>query len=266
MVIMHKSYFNKVLLLLLIVLNGCAILRLHHVRSNHDAWIAHAGGQVDKFTYTNSLEALDFSYSQGARLFELDIIATSDRQLVAAHDWKHFKKISNFKADSSDSPLTSSQFLSQRIYNKFTPMNIDIINDWFSKHKDAILVTDKINSPLLMSEKFKFKERLRMELFTWDAVAEAIKYGITPMPSENLVFEKDAEGKLYDLKIQYIAISRRLIEANKEYLLRLKAHKIRTYVYHVNFDKGRDEKYVLKYETKYVYGLYADHLDLLKQN
>jgi lipoteichoic acid synthase len=256
--------YIDILLIWVIGFSGCKITSLNRHRIINDVFIAHAGGEIDSLTYTNSLEALNLSYSKGYRLFELDIIETSDGQLVAAHDWKHFKQITNFPYEINDTPLTEHQFLTQRIYNKYTPINMDRINKWFSLHKDAILVTDKINFPKKMSEEFLFKDRLRMELFSWDAVIEAINLGVTPMPSECLVFDKDAENKLYSLKISYVAISRRLIEANKVFLTRLKAHNIKTYVYHLNFDSGKDENYVLKNEMDYIYGMYADHLDFIR--
>jgi phosphoglycerol transferase MdoB-like AlkP superfamily enzyme len=49
-------------------------------------FIAHAGGMIDDHTYTNSLEALNMSYDKGFRLFELDILRTSDSMFVTAHD------------------------------------------------------------------------------------------------------------------------------------------------------------------------------------
>ena len=50
--------------------------------------IAHAGGQVNGATYTNSLEALEENYQAGFRAFEIDFSFTSDRQLVCLHDWE----------------------------------------------------------------------------------------------------------------------------------------------------------------------------------
>ena len=41
-------------------------------------------------------------------------------------------------------------------------------------------------------------------------------------------------------------------------MLQLKKHGIKVYVYNVNFDPGKDEKYVYNYELGLVYGMYAD--------
>ncbi len=60
--------------------------------SQTDSWkdeklAAHALGSIDQTLYTNSLEALVFNYSQGIRLFEVDLLLTSDDVLVCRHSW-----------------------------------------------------------------------------------------------------------------------------------------------------------------------------------
>jgi putative NIF3 family GTP cyclohydrolase 1 type 2 len=55
-----------------------------------------------------------------------------------------------------------------------------------------------------------------------------------------------------------VALSRRNI-ANKGALLRkFRENDIKVYIYHVNFDPGKDEKYVFENEIGIVYGMYAD--------
>ncbi|MGL4362755.1 MAG: Ig-like domain-containing protein [Cellulosilyticaceae bacterium] len=223
--------------------------------------IAHAGGAIEQHNYTNSLEALNLSYAKGCKLFELDIMETADGHFVGGHHWSHFKEIAGLPIN--DEALMLAEFTQQKMYGKYTPMNMEMINAWFEKYTDAILVTDKVNTPTRFAESFKFKERLIMELFSWSAVEEAIAIGITPMPSENLVFTTDnIEEKLLTMNIKYIAISRRLIEANKNLLLRLKQQGVKVYVYHVNFDAGKDEQYVLEHEIEWIHGMYADNLKI----
>ncbi len=123
-------------------------------------FIAHAGGGINGDTYTNSLEALNYNYKKGFRLFELDIIKTADNVFVSAHDWVHWSKKTNFKGET---PPTRKVFLENPIKN-YTPLDIDAINLWFKEHTDAILVTDKVNSPKEFASKFIDKDRLMMEL------------------------------------------------------------------------------------------------------
>jgi uncharacterized repeat protein (TIGR02543 family) len=230
-----------------------------------EKFIAHAGGAIEGYTYTNSLEALNLSYSKGCKLFELDIIETSDSKLVAAHHWASYKSIVSHP-NSTDEPISEAEFMSYKIYDYLSPLSEQDIRSWFDEHKDAILITDKINSPQKIAQKFSsFKDRIIMELFSWAAVEEAIGVGVIPMPSDNLVFgTPNVEAKILDMNIKYIALSRRLIDNNKEFLRRLKELGIKAYVFHVNFDTGKDEKWVLENELDYCYGLYADKLDLLQ--
>ena len=232
-----------------------------------EVFIAHAGGRIGGHNYTNSLEALDLSYSMGCKLFELDIIETSDSVFVAAHDWIHFKNIAGYEGEKDNTPLSEQEFLSYSIYNAYTPMSMIAINDWFAKHEDAILVTDKVNKPKRFAEQFAFKNRVIMELFSWNAVNEALEVGVIPMPSENLIFgTPDIEQVLDSLNIKHVAVSRRLLEGNEDFFINLKEKGIKTYVFHVNFDAGKDEKYVFENELHLITGMYADDLSLLLSN
>ncbi len=80
------------------------------------------------------------------------------------------------------------------------------MNRWFEKHSDAILVTDKINNPKLIAESFNYKDRVIMELFSWEAVEEAISLGITPLVSENLIFSIDKHQLLCYNNFRYMQI------------------------------------------------------------
>ncbi len=225
--------------------------------SSADRFIAHAGGMIDGVKYTDSKEAMDFSYAQGFRLFELDILETSDHEYVAAHDWVHWKKEVRF---SGETPVSRAEFLKHKIRGKYSTLDMDGINSWFSAHPDAILVTDKVNDPEKFASKFVDKDRLMMELFTLDAVEKAISLGVMPLVSESAIAEikKDMVTYLLNNKIGHLALSRRGIENKTTLLKRLRENGIKVYVYHVNFDPGKDEKYVFENEIGLVYGMYAD--------
>lgn len=227
--------------------------------SDKNRFIAHAGGTIENIAYTNSLEALDKSYNDGFRLFELDIIYTSDSILVAAHDWEHWAGTTNYIGKL---PVSHKVFKNYKINKKFTPLDMNDINNWFRTHPDAILVTDKINEPCYLANKFVDKSRLIMELFSLKAVEDGIKCNIlSAMPSENVLYEIEETKRLRTLKklgIKHIAVSRRSIIPNKEMYLEFKKNGIKTYVFHVNHDEEKDEKYVIDNEMKYIYGMYAD--------
>ncbi|MCF4102112.1 sulfatase-like hydrolase/transferase [Gillisia sp. M10.2A] len=221
-------------------------------------YIAHAGGEIKGYTYTNSKEALDHSYAKGFRLFELDINKSSDGSFVAVHDWKHWADITN---NVTDVAISKNDFLSHKIYGEFTPLDMERINKWFAIHKDAILVTDKINDPVKFANEFTDPSRLMMELFDMKAVKEGIGQNIrSSMPSQNVI-QKMRESDIESLRkigVKNVAISRRFIADNRSLLKLLKENDIKPYVYHINFDDGIDEDYVVKYEMDYIYGIYAD--------
>jgi phosphoglycerol transferase len=227
-------------------------------------FIAHAGGRIDGKTYTNSLDALELSYSKGFRMFELDISKTLDGIFVAAHDWKLWKKHTAF---TSDKIPTHLEFMSYKIHGKYSPLDMPAINRWFAEHADAILVTDKINEPLSFSKKFIDKKRLMMELFSYEKVLEAIDAEImAPMPTWHVVsnIKGDKIERLKALGISNIATSRRNIEEAKGFFIEMMKNGIRPYVFHVGSDKGKDENHVVCHELDLAYGLYADNWDFNK--
>ncbi|MEZ4796837.1 MAG: sulfatase-like hydrolase/transferase [Flavobacteriaceae bacterium] len=227
-------------------------------KEDKNRFIAHAGGMIDKYIYTNSLEALNLNYEKGFRLFELDIQKTTDGVFVAAHSWDDWISMVNY---SKEAPVTRKEFLNHKIHGLFTPLDMDAINKWFKGHPDAILVTDKINEPKLFSEQFVDKSRLMMELFTWDAVLEGINTNIKSAIVSQGVLNSLKGNKVKTLlkhNITDVAISRNSIASKMELLKSLKENGIKVYVYNVNDRIDRDEDYVVKYEMDFIYGLYAD--------
>lgn len=238
--------------------------RIAHAEGNRydtNRFIAHAGGKIEGSTYTNSLEALDLSYKNGFRLFELDILESADSVFVAAHSWEDWQNLTGYNGQL---PPSSSIFKQYKILDKYTPLDINDINNWFSGHPDAILVTDKVNSPFRFSKSFIAKERLIMELFSLEAVKEGVESNIkSAMASWGVLSEikGDKVQKLLDLGVTDIAASRRLIKYNIPLMTRLKNNGVKVYVFHVNYDKGKDEDYVVRFDMDYIYGLYADEFD-----
>lgn len=223
-------------------------------------YIAHAGGMIDGYNYTNSLEALDLSYSKGFRLFEIDINKTKDGKYVALHDWESWANMTGY---TGETPVTHQEFINNKLYNKYTPLGIEEINTWFQNHKDAILVSDKINEPKLFSQAFIDPSRLIMELFTQQAIEEGNKTEIRSSMATQHVIAKMDWDLILELDIKHVAISRFFIASHKALLKKLKENNIKVFVYDVNRDQsltdsGMDEDYVTKYELDYVYGMYAD--------
>ena len=224
---------------------------------SNDRYIAHAGGEVKGIPSTNSKQALDENYARGFRLFELDIITTSDGKMVAAHDWGMWSRFTDYKGSL---PPSHAAFMKRKIYGDYTTLDMDGINAWFAAHPDAILITDKLNDPVAFAKNFVDKDRLIMELFSALSMDEAARQGVNVMISQDplLKLKGDKINYLKVNNIKYAAVSRRIIKSQHDLLLKLRDNGIKVYVYNVNFDPGKDEKYVQENEIGLVYGMYAD--------
>lgn len=227
------------------------------LRLDINRYLAHAGGQINGDKYTNSLEALNLNYSRGFRVFEIDIIKTSDNHLVCAHDWGAWERYTGFDGKT---PVSLKEFLNHKIKGKYTPLSLEMLHNWFKDHPDAILFTDKIQDPIAVSSVFNSKKQLIMKFTSFSSIESAKSLGIEFVVNENILnsFKDDKVAKLKELGAKSILISRKSIEANKALLLEIKEAGIKTYASHVNFGKGKDELYVFENEMEYIYGFYAD--------
>lgn len=233
-------------------------------KSDPKRFIAHAGGMIDKEIYTNSLEALNNSYKNGFRYFELDILKTADGKYISYHDWENWRNKFNY----SGKIPTEKEFIEYSAKSKFKHLLMSDINKWFNEHKDAVLVTDKINEPKEFAKHFIDKDRLMMELFSLEKVKEGLDTGIkSAIVSQNVIdnLKENRLGTLINLGIKDIAVSYRYISKNISFLKKIKSLGINTYVFHVNYDKGIDENYIVKNEMDYIYGMYADKWTYLKK-
>ena len=121
----------------------------YHIRNR--AWyekypvICHALGRTQEGdTLTNSLEAFQYNYMRGQRVFEADVQITSDGKMVLRHDWvSGLGQEEAFGWTEEDSwAVTAEEFLSSPIYGKYTPLSLE---DWFAimrEYPDIWFVTD----------------------------------------------------------------------------------------------------------------------------
>lgn len=232
--------------------------------------IAHAAGSIDGFMYTNSLEALNKSYSDGARFFELDIQTTSDGSIVATHDWELWKKQTGFVGSL---PPSLKEFRSLKIEGRYTPLSIEEINEWFGSHPDAFLVTDKINDPEFFTEVFDFPSRLQMELFDVAALESANKVGLTNVVLAIGAILDDSENHqrfLNELDNKYefigLALSRHQFIKHFRLVKHAAAKGYEIYVYGVNDGRAYDgERRVMQALDGMVNRFYVDHIKFESQ-
>jgi len=104
-----------------------------------DGLVAHAGGGLYKDEdgemlpqiYTNSREALESSYGNGHRVFEMDFLLTSNGRLAAVHDWE---RVGGEK--------TSEEWRDVKIYDMYESLFIEDVYKFMLEHPDTFLVTD----------------------------------------------------------------------------------------------------------------------------
>ena len=140
---------------------------------NSGGLIAHAGGGINGFKYTNSLEAMEQSIEHGFKMIELDLLISSDRRIVAVHDWKTFHEMTNSNNTGS---ISSKEFESKIIYDKYKTLNISTAIDILDAN-GVVLVTDKIKNLSLLSKYIIDKDKSIIEVFSTDKYNEAIELG-----------------------------------------------------------------------------------------
>lgn len=204
--------------------NGFAKFDVKNYKKNHNLvsyinnknrFIAHAGGGLMGQKYLNALEALEKNYLKGLRLFELDLKLTSDGFIVAVHDWEKWKKNSSY---TGNIPPTLNDFNKIKIFDKYTPLDYQKINNWFDQNKDAILITDKIKDLVKIKKQIQIdKSRILIETFNKESTVEFINSGYKVIANIDFLMEiENPINFLIDNKIQYISVPH-IIKDNLEY-------------------------------------------------
>lgn len=109
--------------------------------------VAHAMGGINGHPYTNAFEAFVANYEEGTRIFETDLLLTSDGRLVARHEWtsnmsKLLDQWSILPAAKRESVPAYEDFMNTPILNIYSPMDWDAVLDLLQHYPDAYLVTD----------------------------------------------------------------------------------------------------------------------------
>ena len=101
--------------------------------------IAHALGGIGDKIYLNSKESFLAGYQMGCRLFEVDLIKTSDGVWVCRHSWN--QSLGQWEGEEKN-VLSSEEFLTRPIYGKYTPMTFEDLLILLSNYPDAFIMLD----------------------------------------------------------------------------------------------------------------------------
>lgn len=211
-------------------------------------FIAHALGGIDGFSYTNSHEAFISNYRKGSRLFEVDLLLTSDGNLAARHDWSdNLQK----PADEAEGPLSLSQFVNSPVYGKFRPLSLDDLLQLMRRYTDIYLITDtKETDPAKVKEQFEYLvaqsleadpsllKRIVPEIYNEEMYQ--IVMDIYPFPHkiyslyQNTDSAEDVLAFIYDKDFSAVAMPIVRAVRNAELISRLNEKGINIYVHTVN--------------------------------
>lgn len=100
---------------------------------------AHACGEIDGQTYTNSFEAFKANYDLGYRIFEVDFDITDDNALVATHSENRWRNQTG--ADES-TPFTLENFSARPLLGQYQSMTAEEIIGLLEAYPDIYLITD----------------------------------------------------------------------------------------------------------------------------
>lgn len=179
----NKLFYIVSILLLMVILGVFLSFRDDHYEMENfnlprEKMIAHASGAIDGHVYINSLESLELSAARGYKYIEIDLLLLIDKKrgFFAAHDYEKFKEITGVSEIFKNIDRQSIKKL--KILGKYTLLTDDMILDFFTKHPDIWLVTDKVTDYVLLNEKLgALKNRMIVEFWTDNQYEEAKKYG-----------------------------------------------------------------------------------------
>lgn len=101
--------------------------------------IAHAGGAVEGWASSNSLEALQSSAAAGHRYIEVDFMLTTDGKVVLNHDWQW---VTGRTPGAPNVPVDHETYMRYRIFGQFTPVDLDMLIAFLGEHPHIRIITD----------------------------------------------------------------------------------------------------------------------------
>lgn len=120
--------------------------------------IAHGLGSVNGMVKTNTLDAMRESYRKGYKVFEVDLLSTSDNQLVATPGFYEYLSFRYGKPIPEDKPSpTWEEFMNFHPNATLNPIDFKTIVRIMSANKDIYLVTDTKMTDFTQVQK-QFKE------------------------------------------------------------------------------------------------------------
>ncbi len=227
----------------------------------HPSLIAHAGGAVYGYRLTNSLEALDNSYKNGFRVFELDFEVTREGEYVLLHDWETMAGRMLFR----EGKITLDEFKNSEKFASLTLLDLYELLDWLSTHQDCYIVTDgKCGNEPFLAELYEIAGELSgrfiPQAYSYDEYEMAKKIGFERViltlygmnDTEDGLFAFAEKAKPWAITIPASVLTQTLVS-------RLSELEIYTYAHTVN-----DLSFFEEWRNFGLYGIYTDYFCPIK--
>lgn len=227
----------------------------------HQSLVAHAGGQIYGFRYTNSLEAIENSYNNGSRLIELDFEWTSDNEVVSIHDWTGMAK----RLLHTEGVFSYAGFKNTAKFMDLNLMHIHDLATWLEEKEDAYIITDcksrNIEFMETISKSYgQIKNQIIPQVYSFEEYARAKELGY-----ENIIFTSYKSTYTNEEIVEFarnntlFAVTMTLEEGSSELPMKLKELDVISYVHTVN------DLYIFEeLNTNGVYGIYTDYFQANK--
>ncbi|WP_342420838.1 phosphatidylinositol-specific phospholipase C/glycerophosphodiester phosphodiesterase family protein [Paenibacillus sp. FSL E2-0178] len=234
--------------------------------------VAHAMGGIHNYTYTNTLDAFIANYEQGTRVFEADLLLTSDDKLVARHEWtanmsKLLGQQNVLPAAKQGAVLNYEDVMSSPVLELYSPLDIEKIMDLLVIYPDAYIVTDtKELEPERVTKQFQLiveaaerkepalLQRIVPQIYSRDMLDVVNRVYAFPEVIFTLYQTQDSDEVVIDFASQTgVDITMPTVRATKSFVRKLKNAGARVYVHTVN-----DEKEISELSRMGVDGFYTD--------
>ncbi|MEK3900633.1 MULTISPECIES: phosphatidylinositol-specific phospholipase C/glycerophosphodiester phosphodiesterase family protein [unclassified Paenibacillus] len=234
--------------------------------------IAHAMGGINDKAYTNTKDAFIANYEQGTRIFEADLLLTSDDELVARHEWttgmsKKLGQQEVLPPDKQGEVLTHDEVMNSPVLELYSPLDIEKIVNLMEIYPDTYIVTDtKELEPQQVTKQFQLiveaarkkdpalLERIVPQIYNRDMLEVVKQVYDFPEIIYTLYQTEDSDEVVIEfVKQTGVDITMPTTRATKSFVHNLKKAGARVYVHTVN-----DEQEIVELSRLGVNGFYTD--------
>jgi len=202
--------------------------------------------------------------AHGMRLIEIDFMPTSDGEIVLTHVWQNMP---NRIPGAPDHIVSYEAFMSFRLFNRYTPMDLSMLIAFLDEHPDVRIITDTKDGYdaytalyAIAAEYPDYIDRFIPQAYRFEHVTRIRALGFSDvivtlyqMPEE--FFENPAEIVRLALEHEVYAITIQEYGITPEFATELQTDRIRYFAHTVNAAERAAELLDMGF-----YGIYTNFL------